>query len=182
MHVGAAYVVSVSVDKAEYKPGDVVKITVKVQATAGEEPYGGNVDITVEDPDGKTVFHTVKIASSGNVQVTFNLPSDAKPGSYTVVAIATEASGQPSGQTTFKVRERKKPKEVPMKESCMIEIAADKDRVKKGEEIRVRGRLCPPARSPIRIVVERPDGKTSEISTESDEGGRFEASITANEI
>lgn len=181
MHVGAAYVVSVSVDKAEYKPGDVVKITVKVQATAGEEPYGGNVDITVRDPDGKTVFHTVKIASSGNVQASFNLPSDAKPGTYTVVAIATEASGQPSGQTTFKVS-GKKPKEVPTKGSCVIEIAAERDRVKKGEEIRVRGRLSPPARSLVRIVVERPDGKTNEISTESDEGGRFEASITANEV
>jgi hypothetical protein len=72
-------VVSVSIDRASYSPGDQVLVTVRVA--------GGTLNsrlwLYVDKPEGHNLHFAELPASGGEVRVT--LPVDAPPGFYTVI-------------------------------------------------------------------------------------------------
>ena len=80
--------VSVATDKANYPHGETVTITGVVEEN--DEPQASaDVDIFVKDPNGELVFEVKATTDAdGKYTATYDLPSDAVGGTWTVTATA----------------------------------------------------------------------------------------------
>jgi len=86
--------ITISTDKASYDIGDIVNISGTITA-AENFP----VAIEVKDASGDTiVIRTAQTDSNGRFDLSFKVPSDASPGSLTIIATAN-ISGQTITQT-----------------------------------------------------------------------------------
>jgi len=80
--------VSVATDKANYPHGETVTITGVVQEN-GEPQEGATVAISVKDPSGaEQTALTTTTDADGKYTATYDLPSDAVGGTWTVTATA----------------------------------------------------------------------------------------------
>jgi uncharacterized protein YfaS (alpha-2-macroglobulin family) len=115
-------------DRPVYRPAHTVHFKGILRARSGEKysiPAGQQVQVTVQDPNGKQVFQTSALISPlGGVHGDFDLASDAALGYYSISISGKESQyGMHGG---FQVEEYKKPE-------YEVRVIPDKPRVLEGE-------------------------------------------------
>jgi uncharacterized protein YfaS (alpha-2-macroglobulin family) len=116
-------------DRPVYRPGHPVHFKGILRARSGETytiPSGQQVQIAVQDQNGKQVFQTTAVISPfGGVHGDFTLAPDAALGYYSI-AISGKASSHYGMNGGFQVEEYKKPE-------YEVRVTPDKPRVLEGE-------------------------------------------------
>lgn len=92
--------ISVSTDKSNYMPGELVTVTVKSVHAVSDT----NVGISVIDPSGSTIVSRTITTSSGTGSIDFKLSDSAVSGDYRVNAAASVNGNNISDSTTFRVK------------------------------------------------------------------------------
>ena len=130
------YSPSVSTDKSTYRPGETVKITVKVIRNDTGEPVAGcMVGIEIKDPrGGGTSLPPKKTDSNGIAIWYYPLDEQVPEGTWTVIAAV---SGGGKDNCTFTVRRAAPPP--PGKKPSRITISLSKSVVEWGEPVLISG-------------------------------------------
>ena len=118
-------------DRPVYRPGHNVYLRGILRSRNGEKykvPAGEPVDVSVEDPNNKTVFKTsTQISAFGTVHGDFVLPPDAALGYYSI-SIHSKQGPSYGMNGGFNVEEYKKPE-------YQVRVIPDKPRVLQGDSI-----------------------------------------------
>jgi len=118
-------------DRPVYRPGHMVHFKGILRAHNAERytiPAGRPVQINIQDPNGKQVFHSSEVVSAfGGIEGDYNLPADAPLGYY---SISIDNGAGVRGEMTggFNVEEYKKPE-------YDVRVTPAKARILEGESV-----------------------------------------------
>ena len=160
-------------DRPIYRPGHTVHFKVILRAHGGDAyqlPANKPVQVTIEDPSGKSVLQTkLTLSQFGTIHGDFTVAANAALGYYSIYVTAGDANAR-SANGGFHVEEYKKPE-------YEVKVTPSQPRVLQGDEITamIEAKYYfgePVAGANVKYVVHTSAYWSPFIERDEDEGGR----------